>query len=113
MRYVSISIAVVVALAVLGTGPAFAGDAAKGKQTFLRVGCFECHGTQGQGGLGPKLSAPVPLAEDALHQFVRNTSGDMPAYSVKVLSEAELSDIYAYLQSIPKPSDPNSIPLLK
>ena len=36
----------------------------------------------------------------------------MPPFSDKILSDGDLADIYAYLQSIPKP-DVNSIPLLK
>jgi hypothetical protein len=44
--------------------------------------------------------------------FVRTTSGTMPPYSAKILSDDDLSDIYAYLQSIPKPPDAKSIPLL-
>ena len=36
----------------------------------------------------------------------------MPPYSEKILSDGDLADIYAYLQSIPKPPDAASIPLL-
>jgi mono/diheme cytochrome c family protein len=91
---------------------AFAGDPVKGKATFARVGCFECHGHQGQGGFtGPKL-APDPLPYDALAAFVRSSSGQMPPYSAKILSDDELGDIFAYLESIPKPPDPKTIPAL-
>jgi hypothetical protein len=37
----------------------------------------------------------------------------MPPYSETILSDGDLADIYAYLQSIPKPPDANSLPLLK
>ena len=43
---------------------------------------------------------------------IRGSTGAMPAYRPPVLSEEELDDIYAYLQSIPKPVDYKSIPLL-
>ena len=36
----------------------------------------------------------------------------MPPYTEKVLPNDDLADIYAYLQSIPKPADYKSIPLL-
>jgi hypothetical protein len=36
----------------------------------------------------------------------------MPPYTSKVVSDAELADIYAYLQSIPTPPPASSIPLL-
>ncbi len=105
------SVAIAVALSVSG-GAAFAGDAAKGKATFVRVGCFECHGHQGQGGVAGLKLAPDPLPYDTLVAFVRTSSGPMPPYSPKILSDDDLSDIYAYLQSIPKPPDPKSIPAL-
>ncbi len=102
-----------VALAVsISGGPAFAGDAAKGKATFVRVGCFQCHGHQGQGGVAGLKLAPDPLPYDTLAAFVRSSSGPMPPYSAKILSDDELGDIYAYLASIPKPPDPKSIPAL-
>jgi len=43
---------------------------------------------------------------------VRSTNRAMPPYSGKILSDGDLADIYAYLQSIPKPPDATSIPLL-
>src|SRR5262249_38956115 len=40
----------------------------------MRAGCWQCHGTVGQGGAaGPKL-APDPLPFDALSSFVRTTN---------------------------------------
>jgi len=95
------------------SAPAPQGDPVKGKANFERVGCYQCHGREGQGGReGPRIAAPVPLAYPALSGFVRTTSGDMPPYTEKVLSNQELTDIYAYLQSIPAPPDHKTIPLL-
>src|SRR5580765_2910387 len=90
-----------------------AGDGAKGKTSFERTGCWQCHGHQGQGGReGPRIASPVPLAWPALQAWVRTTSGDMPPYTPKVLSDQELIDIYAHLQSVPKAPNYKSIPLL-
>jgi len=36
----------------------------------------------------------------------------MPPYTAKVLSDKDLADIYAFLQSVAKPPDTKSIPLL-
>jgi mono/diheme cytochrome c family protein len=36
----------------------------------------------------------------------------MPPFSEKILPDPDLADIYAYLQSIPKPPDYKTIPLL-
>src|SRR5690349_20516979 len=87
-----------------------AGDAAKGKATFLRVGCYECHGTSGQGGTGPHIG-PTPPTVESLITFLRKPTG-MPAYSPKVLSDAEIADIRAYLASVPAPPAVASVPLL-
>src|SRR5262245_3616831 len=77
------------------------GDAAKGKTNFERVGCYQCHGHQGQGGReGPRIADPVPLAWPAFLAWVRTTSGDMPPYTEKVLPEQDLADIYAYIQAV-------------
>ena len=104
--------------AVLMASAAFAveapqGDAAKGKASFERVGCYQCHGHQGQGGReGPRIADPVPLAWPAFLAWVRTTSGDMPPYTEKVLPQQDLVDIYAYISSVPKAPDFKSIPLL-
>jgi mono/diheme cytochrome c family protein len=47
-----------------------------------------------------------------LSAFVRNTRGGMPPYQKAILSETDIADIHAYLQSVPKPLDYKSIPLL-
>jgi len=92
---------------------AVAASAEHGKAVFMKVGCWQCHGTMGQGGItGPRI-APDPLPYETLSSFVRTTSRAMPPYREKILSDADLVDIYAYLQSIPKPPDINTIPLLK
>jgi mono/diheme cytochrome c family protein len=92
-----------------------AADAASpehGKAVFMKMGCWQCHGTVGQGGAGPRI-APDPLPYDTLAAFVRTTSRAMPPYREKILSDADLADIHAYLQSIPAPAKPETIPLLR
>ncbi|HET7765027.1 MAG TPA: cytochrome c [Burkholderiales bacterium] len=90
-----------------------AGSAEKGKAAFVQHGCWQCHGLVGQGGVtGPRL-AHTALSVEALSAFVRNTRGAMPPYQKAILSEADIADIHAYLQSLPKPPDYKSIPLLK
>ena len=89
-----------------------AGSAKKGKSAYVKHGCWQCHGFMGQGGVtGPKL-APDPMPPEALSAFVRNTRGGMPPYQRAILSDADLADIHAYLQSLPKARDYKSIPLL-
>ena len=105
--------ALVAAPAIAAPAPAPQGDAAKGKSNFERVGCWECHGHQGQGGnAGVRIADPVPLAWPAFVAWVRTTSGDMPPFTEKVLPQQDLVDIYTYLQSVPKAPDYKTIPLL-
>jgi ubiquinol-cytochrome c reductase cytochrome c subunit len=37
----------------------------------------------------------------------------MPPFTAKVVSDAELADIYAFLRSLPQPPDADTISLLK
>jgi mono/diheme cytochrome c family protein len=89
-------------------------NAENGKRLYTSAGCYECHSREGQGGTGtgPRL-APNPIAFAAFARQVRQPSNQMPPYTGKVLSDGQLSDIYAFLQSIPQPPDVASIPLLK
>jgi ubiquinol-cytochrome c reductase cytochrome c subunit len=101
------------AVALVMTDGAAAASADNGRRVFMRVGCWQCHGTLGQGAVtGPKL-APDPLPLEALASFVRSSNRNMPPYREQVLSDDDLADIHAYLQSIPKGPDPKSIPLLQ
>ena len=112
------SCSVVIALAalsaglVLGEASASAASAEKGKMAFLQHGCWQCHGYQGQGGVAGLRLAPDPIPFETLSNFVRTTNRAMPPYRQEILSDDDLADIYAYLQSNPKGPDPNSISLL-
>ena len=118
MRYpmFRVALATLVAGVVLGHGPAFAaGDAAKGKIAFIKNGCWQCHGFEGQGSVATsngKVLAPDPLPWEGFSAFIRTSNTGMPPFSEKMLPNADLEDIYAYLSSIPKPKDPKTIPLL-
>lgn len=87
-------------------------NAESGQRLFVKAGCYECHGYQGQGGVAGARLAPRPIVLAALTAYVRHPSGQMPPYTSKVLSDADLADIHAYLSSIPTPPPSKSIPLL-
>lgn len=113
MRFVRIcGLAVLAAGLFLGCGAAFAASAEKGKAAFVKNGCWQCHGTQGQGGVAGLKLAPEPLAVEAFTAFVRGSNRFMPPYPEAILSNDDLADIHAYLEAIPKPADYKSIPLL-
>jgi len=90
------------------------GNADNGKQLFVKNGCYECHGREGQGSSmsGPRI-APDPIPFDALLNYVRKPKGEMPPYTAKVISDKDLADIYAYLQSRKEPPTAKALPLLK
>ena len=88
------------------------GDAANGKQIYLRDACFTCHGRSGQGGVyrGPApILARTALPFDGFRELLRDPPGDMPAYSEAVLSDKDIADIYAFLESLPGPRSPKDI----
>ncbi len=90
-----------------------AGNAKAGQQVFKAVGCWQCHGTVGQGGTvaGPRL-APTTLPYAAFVQQLRTPQNAMPPYEPKILSDADAANIYAYLKSVPAPKSVQEIPLL-
>jgi mono/diheme cytochrome c family protein len=98
-------------LSVLAANPG--GDAANGRRLFMTYGCYECHGTTGAGGgiAGPKL-APNPLPLEGIKAKLRTPSGRMPVYTEALVKDAEIADIFAYLQSIPTGQSAQEIPLL-
>jgi mono/diheme cytochrome c family protein len=92
-----------------------AGDAAHGKQIFLAVGCFTCHGRSGQGGAfnGPApILAHTALPFDGFKGQIRSPVNDMPAYSDAVLSDKDIADIYAFVETLPGSRSPKDIAIL-
>lgn len=102
-------------LALSGIGQAQSPPAdpvAAGKRTYMIAGCHQCHGTVGQGGVGPRL-VPKPMPIEALTAFVRHSPRSMPAYDPQVLSDDELKRIHTYLTSIEPSPAVDQIPQLK
>ncbi len=90
-----------------------AGDTTNGKRLFERNGCYQCHGHVGQGGLAGARLAQTKLPQVAFIAYVRNpSSGGMPPFRAKVMSDQDLADIYAYIKTFPEPQAAKDIPLL-
>jgi len=106
-----ISAAVFLSATLLAQAPA--GDAANGKKLFLKDGCYQCHGYAGQGGRDGARIAAIGLNAQGLIHYVRAPAGQMPAYTDKVISDQELTDIHAYLQTMAKAKPVKDIPLLQ
>lgn len=101
------------ALSQTPAAPTKTGDADHGRQLFERNGCYQCHGHAGQGGLAGARLAQTKLPEPAFIAYVRNpSSGSMPPFRPKILSDQDLADIYAYILTFPAPRAAKDIPLL-
>ncbi len=75
----------------------------RGRDAFMRVGCYQCHGREAQGAsTGPRLGPnPLPLA--AFTRAVRTPRNEMPPYSARLLSDADVADLYAFVSSRARP----------
>ena len=87
------------------------GNAEEGKKLYLSYGCYQCHGYEAQGSsaTGPRLG-PRPIAFAAFSRYVRQPTGQMPPYTTKVVSDADMASIYAFVGARPVPQ--TKIPLL-
>ena len=85
----------------------------KAKRLYERIGCYQCHSEQGQGGTqGPRLG-PRPIPFQAFLRYLRTPKGEMPPYKAKVMSDQDVADVYAFLQALPPPPPLSSLPLLQ
>ena len=90
-----------------------AGNAANGKVLYGKIGCYQCHSEQGQGGQqGPRLG-PRPIPFQAFLKYTRTPTGEMPPYKAKVMSDRDVADVYAFLQALPPPPPLSTLPLLQ
>lgn len=92
---------------------ASAGNAEAGRKLWVSYGCWQCHGYEGQGGAaGPRLSARnLPFA--GFSTYVRRPTNQMPPYTEKVVSNGDLVNIHAFIQSRPAPPAVATVPLLQ
>ena len=109
------------ALVALGAGVAMyaqapaggsekAGDAKNGKELFVKYTCYGCHGFSGQNGPGARL-VPMRMTQTGFVNYVRSPrTRQMPSYSAKVLSDAQLGDVYAYIKTLPASRAAKDIP---
>src|SRR5437773_7641868 len=111
MKKVFLTILIILPIAAAAqTAPA--GNAENGKKLFMKQNCYYCHGTTGQGSRDGARIAQTALNVQGVIRYVRKPTGGMPAFTEKILSDQELTDIYAYLKSLPAAKAPKDIPLL-
>ena len=103
---------VLLLMAIAAPAQTVEGNADKGKVLFVKIGCFQCHGYAGQGGVaGARLAGLSYKAQDLI-RYVRRPPGEMPAYPAKTVSDQELTDIHAYIRTLPAPKPVSAVPLL-
>ena len=86
------------------------GDAQKGKDLYLKYSCYACHGYDGHGGAGARL-VPLAMTVERFTAYVHDPR-QMPPYTEKILSDAQLADLFAYIKSLPVSPAAKDIPLL-
>ena len=107
-------IAAVAFLSVPASAQLKPGNVDNGKRLFSFNGCYQCHGTVGQGGAAGARLAQTKLNQQGFINFVRNPPpSNMPPYRAKIMSDQELADVFAYIRTFPEPLNPANVPLLK
>ncbi len=86
------------------------GDAAKGKELYVKYSCYACHGFDGHGGAGARL-VPMKMLLPVFTAYIRSPR-QMPAYREKMMPDRDLADVWAYIKTIPESPPAKSIPLL-
>jgi mono/diheme cytochrome c family protein len=82
----------------------------RGKNLFTGMGCVGCHMIDGQGGaVGPELTNVISKGEEYVHESIVQPNAViaegyqpnlMPQNFSQRMSEENISDIIAYLQSV-------------
>ena len=91
---------------------AASGNVAEGRKLYNSYGCYQCHGYEGQGGVAGPRVGPRPLPLTAFRGYIRRPIGQMPLYTTRIVSDAELGHIHAFLTSLPEPPAVEDLPLL-
>jgi hypothetical protein len=78
------------------------GDADRGQEVFFQNGCNVCHGDSGEGGIGPTLAETTLSVDQVIEQY-RSPRGTMPAFSADAVSDQQVADVHAWLQTLPLP----------
>ncbi len=76
------------------------GEAAlDGATLFEKFTCSGCHGSNGEGGVGPALTQ-AELPADELVEIIRDGTGIMKGYGPDVMSDEEVDAVVQHMQAI-------------
>jgi cbb3-type cytochrome c oxidase subunit III len=81
-------------------GTVVAGNLANGQKLYA-ANCAACHGAAGQGGVGPELHGENTRKDTAgTISWIKNPIQPMPTLYPKPLSEKDVADVGAYVESL-------------
>src|SRR6187549_1087102 len=105
-RFLVVAFVLALPLATAGTWAQTApaapvGNAAAGKvhYTFGNTSCSNCHGVDGEGRFGPPL-AGRKIPYNRFRAYLRNPLGRMFSYPESELTDQEIADMVAYLDTL-------------
>jgi cytochrome c553 len=109
---VSVAIVALLLTSAAAQTPATAasGNGERGKALYLKYSCYACHGYDGHGGAGARI-VPLAMTVTRFTAYLHNPRR-MPPYTEKVLSDAQLAELFAYIKSLPVSPPADQIPLL-
>ena len=85
------------------------GNPVNGQQLFFSLGCNVCHGDRGEGLVGPTIAQTIVSLERVIEQY-RQPFEAMNTFPPEEVSDEEIADIYAWLQTVQRPPDSEVIP---
>ena len=85
------------------------GNPANGQNLFFSLGCNVCHGDTGEGLVGPTIAMTIVPLDRVITQY-REPLEAMTEFPPDQVSDQEIADIYAWLQTVPRPPEADIIP---
>ena len=85
------------------------GNPTNGQNLFFSLGCNVCHGDRGEGLVGPTIATTIVPLDRVIQQY-RVPLEAMTEFPPDQVSDEEIADIYAWLQTVPRPLDADVIP---
>ena len=83
-------------------------DAGKAMWNGQQMWCRNCHGEKGEGAFGPDLAARK-LSFDQFKHAVRQPWGVMPAFTPEWISDQDLQNLMAFLDTQPAVTEPGKL----
>ena len=85
------------------------GNPVNGQSLFFEMGCNVCHGDRGEGLVGPTIAQTIVPLERVIQQY-REPLEAMTAFPEDQISDDQIADIYAWLETVERPPEAAVIP---